>query len=265
MTGTGAVFVAEGREHGVDPAFLVAISGAETSFGLYLYERDGDVCTYNAFNWFYGPTWPQSDFATWEEAIARVAEGLAGDLYYGAALTSVTGIAPVYCPDGTAEWIANVTAFMAALGGDPAETRLIEPPGPPEVQPGLLVLDGRVRVAAPRRHAVGDEVTVRFTVENRGGEPLVLDAVTLAVRDREGGAYDLGTRGAIVLQPGAARIFVASWPLHLAGQWSGWIEVEQAGLRSLVGAEQAFRFVVRAPRGERLRYAAVHASDLSRS
>ena len=33
MTGTGATFIREGQEHGVDPVFLVAIAGAETSFG----------------------------------------------------------------------------------------------------------------------------------------------------------------------------------------------------------------------------------------
>ena len=73
MTGTGATFAAEGREHGVDPAFLVAIAGAETSFGELLYSENGDQCTYNAFNWFFGPTWPQSDFGSWDEAIGRVA------------------------------------------------------------------------------------------------------------------------------------------------------------------------------------------------
>ena len=58
MTGSGATFVREGQEHGVDPVFLVAIAGAETSFGAFLYSESGDQCTYNAFNWFYGPTWP---------------------------------------------------------------------------------------------------------------------------------------------------------------------------------------------------------------
>ena len=114
MAGTGATFVAEGSEHGVDPVFLVAIAGAETSFGQQLYSEDGDQCTYNAFNWFYGPTWPQSDFTSWDEAIARVAEGLGGSLYYGAGLFSVDAIAPKYCPDGTDQWVANVKAFMAA-------------------------------------------------------------------------------------------------------------------------------------------------------
>ena len=53
MAGSGATFVAEGAEHGVDPAFLVAVAGAESSFGLFLYSSDGDEATFNAFNWFY--------------------------------------------------------------------------------------------------------------------------------------------------------------------------------------------------------------------
>jgi len=114
MVGTGATFIAEGEMYGVDPVFLVAISGAETSFGKLLYSENGDQCTYNAFNWFYGPTWPESDFASWDAAIARVAEGLGGPAYHGAGLYSVDAIAPKYCPDGTAQWIVNVKAFMTS-------------------------------------------------------------------------------------------------------------------------------------------------------
>src|SRR5450759_4570219 len=124
LTGTGATFVAEGRAYGVDPAFLVAISGAETSFGQLLYAENGDQCTYNAFNWFFGPTWPLSDLGSWDEAIGRVAQGLAGELYYGADRVEAGAIAPKYCPDGTGNWISNVTSFMTQLGGDPADTRL---------------------------------------------------------------------------------------------------------------------------------------------
>ncbi len=39
MAGTGATFIAEGQLYGVDPVFLVAISGAETSFGKLLYSQ----------------------------------------------------------------------------------------------------------------------------------------------------------------------------------------------------------------------------------
>ena len=191
MTGAGATFAAEGREHGVDPAFLVAIAGAESSFGELLYSENGDQCTYNAFNWFYGATWPQSDFGSWDEAIGRVAEGLAGSLYYGAGLYSVDAIAPRYCPDGTANWVNNVTSFMTQLGGDPADTRLTEAPTlPPDTQPGLVSLDGAVTLAGGARE-VGRDVSVRFTITNSGGQSVALEGIRLAVRGPAGASADL--------------------------------------------------------------------------
>lgn len=252
MTGLGAVFLTQGQANGVDPAFLVAISGAETDFGQLLYAKDGDTSTFNAFNWFYGVTWPQSDFASWDEAIARVAAGLAGDLYYGDGLYGVQDIAPRYCPDGTAAWIANVSAFMIELGGDPADTRLAASYGPPVTQPGLLVLEGKVRMTG-RHFKVGKLATARFTVTNSGGEALQLDGITLAVRASAGGAVDLASREPISLAPGESRAVLARWRLDQAGEWHGWIQVEQQGVVSLVGKADAFTFVVKLPRGLELR------------
>jgi hypothetical protein len=252
MTGMGAVFVAQGQANGVDPAFLVAIAGAETSFGQLLYAKDGDLATFNAFNWFYGPTWPQSDFVSWDDAIARVAAGLAGELYYGSGLFSVLDIAPRYCPDGTAAWIANVTAFMTELGGDPENTRLAASYGPPVAQAGLLELSGRVKVTG-HRFRVGDTAKARFTITNSGGQALQLDAITLAVRGSGGSAVDLVSREPLVLAPGESRVVLGRWTLDQAGAWSGWIQVEQHGIVSLVGKAEAFRFPVKLPRDLELR------------
>ena len=171
MAGLGATFVAQGRANGVDPAFLVAICGAETDFGQLLYQQNGDVATYNAFNWFSGPTWPQSDFASWGDAISAEAAGLAGSLYYGAGLYSVQDIAPRYCPDGTDAWVSNVTTFLTELGGNAADTRLAQSYGQPAAQPGLLQLHGAVTVSS-HHFTVGRMATVRFTVTNGGGSPL---------------------------------------------------------------------------------------------
>jgi len=248
LTGTGATFVAEGRAHGVDPAFLVAISGAETSFGELLYSENGDQCTYNAFNWFFGATWPQSDFGSWDEAIARVAEGLSGSLYYGSGLYSVLAIAPKYCPDGTANWINNVTSFMVQLGGDPADTRLAAGSAlPPATQPGLVALDGSVVLGGGARE-VGRDVSVRFTITNSGGQPIALEGIRLAVRGPAGASADLVSDQAVTLAPGQPLAVSASWPLDTVGNWHGWIEVVQNGAPSLVGEEQAFAFRVALPR-----------------
>jgi hypothetical protein len=248
MTGAGATFVAEGRAHGVDPAFLVAITGAETSFGELLYSENGDQCTYNAFNWFYGATWPQSDFGSWDEAIARVAEGLSGSLYYGSGLYSVLAIAPKYCPDGTDNWINNVTSFMTQLGGDPADTRLAAASMlPPDTQPGLVALDGSVKLAGGARE-VGRDVRVRFTITNSGGQPIALDGIRLAVRGPSGVSADLVSDQAVTLTPGQPLAVSASWPLDTVGPWRGWIEVTQNGQPSLVGEKRAFAFRVSLPR-----------------
>lgn len=263
MAGMGEVFVSEGEAHGVNPAFLVAIAGAESSFGLYLYSENGDACTNNAFNWFYGATWPQSDFASWPEAIDRVAQGLAGRLYYGSGLYSVEAIAPRYCPDGTGDWVANVDAFMTALGGDPSDTRLATWGAPPKTQPGLVGLDGAVELSKGRR-LVGEHVTARFTIVNRGRLPLAVDGIRLAVRGPSAVARDLASNEQLTLQPGEARRVEASWYLDLVGNWHGWIEVEQAGEPSLVGKSEAFSYRVSLPAVLQLRQSATRTGTVDR-
>ena len=249
MVGAGDTFVAAGQANGVDPAFLIAIAGAESSFGQFLYSKDGDQCTFNAFNWFYGPTWPQSDFSSWDEAISRVAAGLSGGLYYGDGLYSVDAIAPRYCPDGTDDWIRNVSLFMAALGGDPADTRLPEGPSSPSVAPPSaakpvpVVLEGAVDVHGGV-HRAGDVVHVAFTVANRGAGPAALDGITLVVRGPSGADGDLVSAQPLSIEPGTSLAVAASWTLDEPGLWSGWIEVDQGDGSMRLGDEQAFAFRV---------------------
>ena len=256
MTGTGATFVREGEEHGVSPVFLVAITGAETSFGEFLYSEGGDQCTYNAFNWFYGPTWPTSDFTSWDEAIARVAEGLGGPLYYGSGLYSVDAIAPKYCPDGTEQWVANVKAFMSELGGDFTDTRVaasgvtpVASPTPPSAEAGLVALDGSVKLDKGDRE-VGQRIYAWFTLTNTGGQPLELEGIRLAIRGPGRVARDMVSDAPLTLAAGQSLEVSSSWPLDLAGRWHGWIEVTKDGEGSLVGDEQAFGFWVRLPQDQ---------------
>ena len=253
MAGTGGTFVAAAEAHGIDPAFLVAIAGAETSFGLQLYSQDGDQCTYNAFNWFYGPTWPTSDFTSWEEAVARVAAGLGGDLYYGLGLYSVDAIAPKYCPDGTAEWIANVKAFMVALGGNPDDTRLgaaAPTTTPPSTEPGLVALAGSVKLDRGDRE-VGQRIYAWFTLTNTGGQPLELEGIRLAVRGPSSSVRDLVSAAPLTLAPGQSTEVTASWPLDLAGRWHGWIEVSHDGEASLRRRRPGLRVLGQAAQGAR--------------
>jgi hypothetical protein len=250
MAGTGATFIAQGEMYGVDPVFLVAIAGAETSFGKQLYSKDGDQCEYNAFNWFYGPTWPQSDFTSWDAAIARVAAGLGGTLYHGAGLISVDAIAPKYCPDGTEQWVANVKAFMLQLGGNPDDTRVAvatASPAPPSTEPGLVALTGSVKLDDGDRE-VGQRIYAWFTLTNSGGQPVELEGIRLAIRGPGRVERDMASDEALTLAAGQSVEVSTSWPLDLSGRWHGWIEVTRDGKASLVGDQQAFGFWVRLPK-----------------
>ncbi len=150
MAGNGAAFVAAGEQYGVDPAFLVAISGAETSFGQLLYSQNGDECTYNAFNWFFGPTWPQSDFASWSDGISRVAQGLAGPLYYGAGLYSVDAIAPTVLPRRHGELDRQRDRVHDGAGREPRRHAALRPVGLAAFGPAGAHRAQRLRVARRR-------------------------------------------------------------------------------------------------------------------
>jgi len=261
MQGLGPVFLAKGLEHGVDPAFLVAVAGAESTFGRFLYTPGGDQATYNAFNWFYASPRQASDFGSWEEAIDRVAEGIAGELYYGSGLVSVAAIGPRYCPEGTGAWLSNVTMFMLRLGGDPADTRYWGD-GPPSTEPGLLVLQGRVRLSR-EPYEVGRQVRAVFTISNEGDEAVTLRGVRLVVHGPLGMRQELGTRSEFSIGPRESRRFVADWSLRLPGRWDGWIEVDSETQANLVGPTEAFVVECELPQDPELRRAIVRELELT--
>lgn len=125
LAGRGSTFVRAGRRWGVDPKLLVAISGAESSFGQQI--KPG---TFNPFGW--GPHIP---FKSWDQAIMRVAKGLRQG-YLDEGLTSVVAIRNKWAPAGAANdptglnsnWVQNVNRFMGELGGGGEE---VGPPAAP--------------------------------------------------------------------------------------------------------------------------------------
>ena len=118
MAGSGASFVAAGRETGIDPRYLVAISGAESSFGQNLFRP------FNPFGWGY------ETFSSWDQAIRTVAYGLQKG-YLAEGRTDVYSIAAKYSPVGAANDVhgtnaeepVNVTKYLLALGGNPNDIR----------------------------------------------------------------------------------------------------------------------------------------------
>jgi cell wall-associated NlpC family hydrolase len=118
MAGSGTSFVAAGRETGIDPRYLVAISGAESSFGKNLFRP------FNPFGWGY------ETFSSWEQAIRTVAYGLQKG-YLSEGRTDVYSVAAKYSPVGAANDVhgtnaeepVNVAKYLQILGGNPFDIR----------------------------------------------------------------------------------------------------------------------------------------------
>ncbi len=118
LTGLGAVFVADAESAGVDPRLLVAISGAETSFGNYRPSQ----AIHNPFG-----LGPNLQFPNWSAAIQAASNTLGGNLYRGAGLVTIPEIQSRWAPLGVANdplnlnsnWQANVARYYADLGGNP--------------------------------------------------------------------------------------------------------------------------------------------------
>lgn len=118
LTGLGAVFVADAEADGVDPRLLVAISGAETSFGTYVPSQ----LIHNPFGLGPGRVFP-----TWAAAIQFAADTLGGSLYRGSGLVTIPEIQARWAPLGAtndpenlnSNWRTNVEHYYQLLGGNP--------------------------------------------------------------------------------------------------------------------------------------------------
>ena len=115
MNGMGSSFVTYGQKYNVDPRFMVAIAGAETSFGR-------NLCTsYNPFNWFFNK-WCNSPYSSWDSAINSVTAGV-GNNYLQKGQTTISSFVyscgtHCYCQNCT-NWYNNVRAFYSQQGGNP--------------------------------------------------------------------------------------------------------------------------------------------------
>lgn len=113
LAGKGAVFIREARRNGLDPLLLVAITGAESSFGT---QTNG---SFNPFGWG-----PGIDFRSWDDGIAKVARGLRIG-YADQGLKTISQIGGKWAPVGAgndptnlnSNWTRNVGRFYGELGG----------------------------------------------------------------------------------------------------------------------------------------------------
>jgi murein DD-endopeptidase MepM/ murein hydrolase activator NlpD len=108
-----------GIKYKVDPRLIIAISGAETSFGL----TGNAVALHNA--WGLGPG---KSFPTWEAGIDYAFWNIAeGDYYYQEGRYTINEIQLRWAPEGAANdpsnlnsnWRKNVRLYYKQQGGDP--------------------------------------------------------------------------------------------------------------------------------------------------
>jgi cell wall-associated NlpC family hydrolase len=119
LTGLGAIFVADGEAAGIDPRLLVAITGAETSFGTY----GPAQAIHNPFG-----LGPNLAFPSWSASIQAAANTLGGPLYRGTGLVTIALIQARWAPLGVtndpmnlnSNWQSNVDRYFSNLGGNPS-------------------------------------------------------------------------------------------------------------------------------------------------
>lgn len=95
------IFVAEADKYGVDWRLLPAISGLESSFGLYLMPE-----SYNGYGWGGGYIY----FEDWEDGIATINKTLRENYMDKWNARDVWSIGPIYAESKT--WSVRVNSFM---------------------------------------------------------------------------------------------------------------------------------------------------------
>lgn len=109
------------RQTGLEPRFILAIAGSETSFGT-TGNADG---LKNA--WGLGPG---NSYRDWPDGFRHAIDNLNGELYRGAHLWTIPQIQARWAPNGAANdptnlnsnWLRNVSIIYTEMGGDPTRS-----------------------------------------------------------------------------------------------------------------------------------------------
>lgn len=95
LAGNGLNFVIHGLAYNVDPRLIVAIAGAETTFGTDM----GCNGAFNAWSWFWNDfQCGQSGFGSWEAGIRTVTKFIR-ESYLDKGLTTIEQIGATYCKE----------------------------------------------------------------------------------------------------------------------------------------------------------------------
>ncbi len=124
LTGIGAVLSRFARDYNIDPRLVVAIAGAETTFGQH------QCAANNAWNWFHRGTCPASAFTSYQEGVEHVTKFMRLS-YLNRGYNSIELIRYKYCTSNCDNWTPLVTSFYDAMpsNGQPSTVQ------PPTAQP----------------------------------------------------------------------------------------------------------------------------------
>ena len=158
LVGEGATFVRASRAVGLDPRFLVAIAGAETSFGTY----GPSQAIHNPFG-----MGPGIVYGSWAESIEGAARNLGGSLYLGDGRVTIAAIHQRWAPVGASNdpgglngsWPRNVTHYLVELGGDPTRP-VFGPVAPAGAVPDTVPARAEVAGVSPTRESTAGTGTV---------------------------------------------------------------------------------------------------------
>jgi hypothetical protein len=163
LAGQGAEFVKYGGQYGVDPRFIVAISGAESSFGVR-------ICTANnAWNWFWEGPCPKSPFDSLDSGVHTVSHFMHSS-YIIRGYNTIELIGARYCVTGCEHWVPGVTAFYQQMGADKNILTWIPPAvGPPAPTTRVSAAAGPPAPATPMPAAPAPEtVTLKSVTLAKG-------------------------------------------------------------------------------------------------
>jgi hypothetical protein len=180
LAGHGEAFLDSGRRWNVDPRLVVAIAGAETTFGTRM------CADFNAWNWFYMDTSRCSPnaFDSWEDGIEQVTRGLKQS-YLDRGRTTISAIAETYTATDRETWIGNVTLFCQELGGDLNDLTFVESAATP-----VTLAKSAAALATP------SPWDISWVPADAAGRNAIIVAIgSIVSSPAEGGAADAGLRG----------------------------------------------------------------------
>lgn len=242
--GYGKIFVREGIKQGIDPRFMAAITGAESSFG----EDSGAQSTHNGFGDLDGNA-RLIPFASWEAGLIHLAKWLKEN-YINEGKVTVETIRAKWAPAGAANdptnlndnWVPNVSKIMTEMGGDPSRSV-------------KLTSDSNLRARASGEELATAGTEVVDAIDSLTGGSASVATVASAVTSAAGSLVTSTSSSntgkfTVVIEPGHAEPRQQGFPQVGAGPEGAKNKIMAQKVEALLRADP--RIVLKTPNGSNL-------------